>query len=454
MNTLIFQARQARYLFYSLFIGWLFFLFCLPAASTAASIQPQRFITKNGMTVLVLEQPSLPIVSVQVLVRAGSILDTQDKAGLASMTANLLEQGTRNRSAMAISESIEFIGADLSTYASKDYASLRLRILKKDLETGFEILSDMLMHPDFDPEELTRIQKQVLGSIRAEKDQPGAIARRAFQKAVFRNHPYHQAVVGNENSVPTIRREDLIQFHQQYYRPNNTIIAFAGNVTAEEVKNLIRRYFGEWPQKHLTFPSIDPVSPLQKIRVHRIDKTLTQATVILGHPGINRSHPDYYPVLVMNYILGGGFASRMMTEIRDNRGLVYSIYSHFTANAFPGDFSVSFQTQNSNIKEAVTAVLGMMNEIQKKGVSPLELSEAKAYLSGSFPLKIDTTKKAAAILASVEFHGLGLDYFENYPGEINRVTQEDVLRVAKKYLHPDHYALVVVGNQKEISLKE
>ncbi|MFQ5589079.1 MAG: M16 family metallopeptidase [Nitrospiria bacterium] len=435
-----------------LFLSLLGFLVFAPH-SDAAALRPKRFVTENGITLLVLEQPSLPIVSVQVLVRAGAVLDPKGKAGLANITASLLEEGTTKRSAVEISETLEFMGAYLAVRAAKDAVSLRLRVLKKDIETGLDVLSDILMRPRFDGEELARVRQQILGGIRAEKDQPGAIARRAFQKLVFREHPYAHAVVGNETSVPNITRKDAIDFHGRYYHPNNTIIAVAGDITKNEIKALIQGYFGKWPRAETVFPNIAPLQPLPGKEVKKIEKDLSQATVILGHPGIHRSHPDYYPVLVMNYILGGGgFASRMMTDIRDNRGLVYSIYSHFTANALPGDFSVSFQTKSRSAKEAVDGVLRMMTGIQKTGVSDTELSEAKAYLSGSFPLKIDTTKKAAAMLASVEFHGLGLDYFEDHPKAILRVTKEDVLRAAQKYLHPGRYALVVVGNQHEIAL--
>ncbi len=423
--------------------------------SEAASLQPKRFMAENGMTLLVLEQPSLPIVTIQILVRAGSSLDPKEKSGLANMTASLLEEGTQTRTAMDISESIDFIGANLTTRVSEDEMSIQLQLLKKDVETGIQLLSDMLMHPRFDDEEVERVRKQILGGIRAEKDQPGAIAQRAFQEIVFQGHPYQHAVVGNEMSVPNITRKDLLGFHQRYYHPNNMIIAVVGDLTEEETKTVVHMAFGQWPRGKVAFPRIAAVPPLSKKVLKRIEKDLSQATVILGHIGLERSDPDYYPVLVMNYILGGGgFASRMMTDIRDTRGLVYSIYSHFTANTLSGDFSVSFQTKSSSTKEAIKGILEMMTDIQNTPVSDIELSEAKAYLSGSFPLKIDTTKKVASMLSAVEFHKLGLDYFETYPKEINRVTLEDVQRVAKKYLHPDHYALVVVGNQAEIGLDE
>ncbi len=449
----------------TLFIRTRFF-FTLSAAVTvsffaanvplyAAALKPSRFVTKNGMTLLVIPQPSLPIVSVQVLVRAGAVLDPEAKAGLANMTASLLEEGTLSRSATEISEAVDFIGADFGASASKDYSTVELRVLKKDIETGFDVLSDVLMHPRFDEKEVARVQKQVLGGIQAEQDQPGAIAMRAFQEAVYRSHPYRHAVVGHETSVPNITRADLVAFHEQYYRPNNTIIAVVGDVTEASAQKIVETYFGKWRPGKTTFPKVNLLPPLENKVLKRIDKDLTQATVMLGHPGIHRANPDYYAVLVMNYILGGGgFSSRLMADIRDDRGLVYSIHSRFSTNALPGDFSVSFQTKSGSTQEAITGVLQEMVSMQKTPVTEVELSEAKAYLAGSFPLRIDTTDKVATLLTAIEFYGLGLDYFETYAKTIHGVSQADVLRAAKKYLDPAHYALVVVGKQAEIDLEK
>ncbi len=430
-----------------------FSILYFPAFLQAAPLSPKRSVTQNGITLLWLQQSSLPIVSVQVLVRAGALLDPQDKAGLANMTASLLEEGTQTRSATEMSETADFIGARLGARAGKDYTTVQLRVLKKELATGFELLSDMLVHPQFDEAEVARIQKQVLGGIRAEKDRPGAIAMRAFQAAVYGDHPYRHAVAGDEDSVPKISRADLLSFHKHYYRPNNTIIAIVGDITEPEAGKLLNDYLGNWESAPVRFPKPPPIAPLEKKIVQYIEKNLMQATVLLGHLGIQRTNPDYYPVLVMNYILGGGgFSSRMMTDIRDNRGLVYSIYSRFSSNLWPGDFRVSLQTKNSSVGEAIDGVLQEMSKIRKTPVTALELEEAKAYLAGSFPLRIDSSNKVARLLTQIEFYALGLNYFENHVKAIQAVTQEDIQRVAQRYLDPDHYSLIVVGRQSEINI--
>jgi zinc protease len=431
-----------------------FLSFSFQDEAIGAELKPIRVVTPNGMTLLIVEQHSLPIVSVEVLVRSGSLYDPSGKAGLANLTAGLLDEGTARRSAVEITDAVAVIGAGLSVRASYDYVTTGLRVLKKDVETGFDLLSDILIHPVFDASEFKRVRNIILGEIQAEKDQPHAIARQAFRQITFGRHPYYHPVKGFEESLSEIQRADLASFHHQYYRPNNAIVSIVGDVTPQEAEALVHKYFGKWEKMTVALPEIEPSKPLQSKNIIKIEKDLSQATVILGHVGIKRSNADYYAVRVMNYILGGGgFSSRLMSEIRDNQGLVYSIYSSFSGNQDPGPFSVTFQTENGNARKAIGGILLEINRIREEDVSKKELSEAKAYLVGSFPLRIDTTRKVASLLPQIEFHNLGLHYLKEYKKLINRVTVADIRRVAKKYLHPDKYALVLVGRQKEIGLE-
>lgn len=420
----------------------------------AADINPIRKIAENGIVVLIMERPSLPIVSVQVLVRAGALYEPSDQAGLANMTASLLEEGTKRRSSKEIADAVDFIGARLSARGGKDSATVSLKVVKKDVATGFSLLSDILMHPAFASKEVERVRKNILGSILSEKDNPRTVARRAFQKLIFDQHPYHLPSIGLSETVSKIPREALVNFHASYYRPNNTIISIVGDVTEKEAMDLVKTHFGAWERKNIRFPKITPAQAVASKKIELIDKDLTQATILLGKVGIARNNPDYYPVTVMNYILGGGgFSSRMLKEIRDNQGLVYSVYSYFDASIFPGPFSVSLQTKNQSANKAIEGALSEIRRIRKEAVTDQELSEAKDYLMGSFPLRLDTTSKLANILTAIEYYDLGFDYFEKYPEYIGKVTKEDVLRVAKKHLDPDRYVLVVVGKQSDAVIK-
>ena len=427
----------------------------LAATVDAAEIKPHRFVAPNGLTVLVVEQHALPIVQIQALVRTGSVQDPPEKAGLANLTAGLLDEGTATRNATQIAEQIEFVGGALEARAGHDFTTASAKVLAKDTDLGFELLADILLRPAFPEPELERVKKLILGEIIAQKDDPGAVAGKSFSQLVFNGHPYSWPVNGTEETMPAISRADVQTFHAREYLPNQTILAVVGDVTVEQARALIDTHFGSWRQGPAPERHAAPPAALDKPVVKLIDKELTQTTLLLGHLGISRTNPDYYAVSVMNYILGaGGFSSRLMDSIRDRQGLAYGVMSMFEPRAAAGHFLVSLQTRNATANRALAGVLKELHAMQTAPVSAKELSEAKSYLTGSFPMRFDTTHKLAEVLCQVEFFGLGLDYFTQYPAWIAKVTANDVLRVAKQYLHPDHYALVAVGKMDEAKLKQ
>ncbi|TLY27377.1 MAG: insulinase family protein [Nitrospirae bacterium] len=415
-------------------------------AAQAADINPVRFVTPNGMTVLVLEQHWLPIVQVHALIKAGAAQDPPEEAGLANLVASLLDEGTTTRTAKQLAEQIEFVGGTLTTKAEEDFTTASALVLKKDTELGFELLADILLHPTFPEQEVKRVRSQILGEMQSEKDDPGLVATKAFHQLVFDGHPYRWPVNGTEETVPKITQADIQNFFSHEYLPNQTILAIVGDIPVEQARALVAKQFGSW--KRGTPPSRTVAKPAQidKPVVRLIEKDLTQATIVLGHLGISRTNPDFYAVSVMNHILGaGGFSSRLMDSIRDRQGLVYGVGSHFEPNLMPGAFMVNLQTRNETANQAISGVLTELKSIRETPVTDQELADAKAYLIGSFPLRLDTTAKLAQVLSLVELYGLGLDYFSQYLRWIEKVTKEDVLRVAKQYLHPNRYALVVVG---------
>jgi zinc protease len=449
------RTRIASKWFKRLFLSGLILFFCRAVPTEAAPLSPKRLVTDNGMTVIIQEAHSLPVVNVQVIIKAGAVLDPDDKAGLANLTAELLDEGTATRSATQIADAVDFIGAGLSADGGEDYATASLRVLKKDLNTGMDLLSDILIHPSFPETELDRKRQEILGEIISEKDQPGEVADKAFNQIVFGAHPYHRPTEGTEQTLPGISRADVSQFYGQYYHPNNTIMTIVGDITESEAVDLLKAYFGAWARTPIPAVTIPPAAGLEKSVVKLIDKNLTQANIILGHLGIDRKNPDYYAVTVMNYILGGGgFSSRLMTKIRDNQGLAYSIDSHFDASAFPGSFTISLQTRNAAAQVAIDSAMVELRKIRTAPVTDRELEDAKAFLIGSFPLRIDTNAKIAGFLAQIEFYNLGLDYAERYPKLIRSITKIDVQRVAQKYLDPDHLALVVVAKQDEAKIRQ
>lgn len=426
------------------------------AAGAVFSAEPlgKRIVLENGMVLLLSEKHEIPMVTINMAIGAGSMVVPADKPGLASLTASLLRQGTTRRTANQISSEIDFIGGSLSVSGGNDFASAGLRVLKKDLRTGLDLLSDVLLNPVFDQKEIDRKIKNVLAEIQRQKEEPDSVAGEAFVKAVFGNHPYGRTNDEVAAYLPKLVRQEIIDFHSVRYSPNNTIIAVVGDVDEKEIKQLLNEYFKSWKKKEQTPQSIAQPPVGVKTTVQKIDKNITQANIAMGHLGIKRDNPDYYAVMIMNYILGGGgFSSRLMDNIRDNKGLAYDVHSGFFGRKDPGAFSVSIQTKNESANEVIAETLKEIRRIQRELVSVKELADAKAYLTGSFPLKMDTSAKIAGILTFLEIYDLGLDYPQKYPSLINSVTREEIQRVAKKYLHPDKMTIVVVANQKKAKLK-
>jgi zinc protease len=387
-------------------------------------------------------------------IKAGSTAEPEGKPGLASITASLLMQGTSKRSASRINSEIDFIGGSLSVSGGSDFASAGLRVLKKDIRTGLDLLSDVLMNPVFDQKEIDRKVKETLAEIQRQKEEPGTIAGEAFTKAVYGRHAYGRTNDDVAAYLPKLTRQDIFNFYTARYSPASMIVAVVGDVNEKEIIALLHEYFKGWKRSDQPLPASVPPPVIEKTVVHKIDKNITQANIDMGNMGISRENPDFYAVMIMNYILGGGgFSSRLMDNIRDNKGLAYDVHSAFSARKEPGAFSVSIQTKNESANEVIAETLKEIRRIQTEPVSEKELADAKAYLTGSFPLKMDTYAKIAGMLTSIELYNLGLDYPQRYLALINAVTREDIQRVARKYLHPDSLVIVVVANLEKAKLR-
>ena len=429
--------------------------FLSPAPVPGAEIVPIRSVTANGMTVLFLEQHFIPTVEIHALVKVGSAQDPADKAGLANLTASLLDEGTQARTARQFAEQIDFVGGSIEAHAAEDFTTASARVLKKDADLGFTLLADMLQHPAFHKPEVERVRTQILGEIMSDDDDPGNVAMKAFHHLIFHGHPYSWPAHGTEETLSKITLTDIQQFHAREYLPNQTILVIVGDLSQEQAMALVQTHFGSWKKGPSPPYTLKKPAPVERKMVQLIEKDLTQSTIVLGHTGISRSNPDYYAVTVMNYILGaGGFSSRLMDSIRDKQGLAYGIMSHFDTRLMPGAFFVNLQTRTDVTNQAIAGVLTEIKGIREAPVTDQELSEAKSFIIGSFPLRVDSSAKLANVLAQVEFYNLGLDYFTHYPKAIEKVTKDDVLRVAKQYLDPQHYALVVVGSIAKAKVKQ
>lgn len=430
----------------------------------AFSLEVKQRTTAAGLQVLQVERNNLPIVMLTLLVKASPLNEPADKAGVAYLTAKMLTEGTTTRSAAQISEDIEFLGASLEATTTQDFTTISLSVLKKDLDKGFELFSDILLNPAFQEDELSRRKALISGALRQREEDPAFVAGRAFIKEVFGPHAYGRLVEGSLESIGSLQRKEVLEFYTAHYCPDNALLSVVGEVTSGELNALMEKYLSTWKRScpglrsaavtnASTAPQPSALTPGANIRLVPIDRDISQANIVLGHVGIARNDPDYYAVQVMNYILGGGgFASRLMRVIRDERGLTYGIDSSFTGNKEPGQFEVEVQTKNASARAVIDEIVKQIALIRTEPVSDQELSDAKAFLTGSFPRRFETSRRIADFLAMARFYTLGDDYIQKYPEHIKSVTKEDVLRVAKKYLHPDRYVLVVVGNLKQMDL--
>jgi len=413
----------------------------------------QRTVLPNQLVLLVSEDHSLPFVTFQLLVNAGSWRDPGGEEGLAHLTARGLLLGTSRHTVNEINEELDFMGASLRASAGRDYAEMSLRVLKKDLDRGFALFVETLTRPTFPDEEIRREVEKTMAIIQSAEGQPEDVAQKEFQKVLFQGSAYAHPVNGTKESVPRLRREAVNRFYQSYYHPNNAILTIVGDISANELKTKLLPRLEAWPTGNVPGAKFE-VKFENEQKTIKIDRTITQANIILGQRGVERANPDYYTLTVMNYILGGGgFGSRLVEEIRNKRGLAYAVASFFDPGRYPGSFEILLQTKNASAREAISLALQQMERIRKEPVSEKELESAKKYLIGSFPMRLNTQAKLANFLSQVEYYGLGLDYPEKYPTLIQSATREEVLRVAQKYLHPEKYILVVVANLKEAGME-
>ena len=376
-------------------IGLLLFTLLVQVVPAQGAMVPKRSVLSNGLVLLTSEQRSLPIVSIEMLIDAGARHESAEHAGLAHLTSNLLTDGTAKHSALQISETLDFIGASLDTGCGDDLATISMTILKKDLAVGLQLLGEILTGASFPVAEIDRQKQAIMASIRAKEEDPGSVASEAFAAALFPGSAYGRPVEGTEASVKRLDRQRVQEFFQRYYRPNRTIVSVVGDVSEPEISAALNQVLRNWTKGEASKP---PMVPAQNdiARTLRINKDLTQANIILGHGGVPRGHPDYYAIQVMNYSLGGGgFSSRAMESIRNERGLAYSVYSYFGAEKSYGTFQFVMQTKNESAAEAMGLAREEIRRMRDELVSEVELSDAKDYLIGSFPLRFDTNRKVA-----------------------------------------------------------
>ncbi len=414
--------------------------------ANATTIERDTLI--NGLIILTVEAHKIPVVEMKISVHAGSVFDYQGKEGLANLVSQMLLRGTKGRSADEIVESIESVGGELSDFANEDYVGLNTKVLSRDLSRLIDLVSDCLQNPMFDSLQLRRVKNEVISQIKTEVDNPSDLSEREFRRLVFQNHPLGHLPEGLESSVAKISMSDIKKFYDNYYMPNNIFIVFVGDFQKDSLLALLNQKFGNWQRRELLEPEIE--SPIEN--GHTIGKIvkmdISQSYILLGHLGPKYGENDWYQSRVMNFILGGGGStSRISGKIREEKGLAYDARSRFNRFNTGGYFFAGVQTKKDMTNEVVQILIGEMKRI-KDTIDLAELNRAKKFYTGSFPLTYSTYHDMNNIVADIESQNLGLDYLSKFEKFIDAVTIEQAKAAAQKYLNPDRFCLVIVGDVK------
>ena len=420
----------------------------LVSEPAAAAPLAHREVLPNGIVLLVAERPAVPIVAVRVLMRAGAVYDPADRAGLANLTGAVLTRGTAKRTGPELDSAIEFVGGSLQAGAGRDGLTVSLTAQKKDMTLGLDLVSEVVLSPTLPDGEVTRKVAEIGAAIKRSDEDPGTVAARALGRLVFQGHPYGFPVEGTRESVARLTRDDVVNFYRGHARPDTTVIAVVGAVTVDEARREIMARFGSWVRPTASLPSVASATASASAREETVKRELTQTTIMFGRQAVLQTDPDYFPLAVASYVLGGGSASRLYTRVREESGLAYSVYSWFSPWRYGSSFAVSAQTRTAEAPKVVAMIREELARMGRELVGDRELALAKQYLIGSFPLRLDTSGKVADFLVAVEDRGLGLDYADRYKERIAKVTAADVQRVAVKYFPPTSFDLVIVGETK------
>ena len=405
----------------------------------------------NGITVLVYENHNSPSAVVSGYLWAGAVCEAAEQAGLAGLTARALLRGTDSRTFGQINEALESVGAQLSFSSQVHTAGFGGKALVEDLGLLLEVLADGLQHPSFPPAEIEKLKGQVLTSLQRRAYDTRRMAQLACDALLFPNHPYGRSVVGYEETVSGLTRDDLVHHYQTRYAPEGMVIAIVGAVTADAALKQVRQALAGWQAPEATPErNMPPTASLDEQR--RDSVTIagkTQSDIVLGWSGLARQDPDFMKTRLANTILGVfGMMGRLGDTVRDQQGLAYYVYSRLQAGLTAGSWSAIAGVDPAAVDRAIDGILGEAQRLREELVDDEELADCKSYLTGSLPLQLETNEGLASTILSIERFSLGYDYLQRYADLVEAVTAGDVQEMAQKYLHPEHYALAVAGPER------
>lgn len=421
----------------------------------AGSVQAtdiRKVVSDKGIVAWFVPDSSVPLLALNVVFRgAGSATDPDGKEGLAEMTSSLLDEGAGNIASADFQRRLEDIAAQMTFSAGRDHFSGRLRTLSSERDDAFDLLRLAISKPRFDQEPVERVRSQLLAALKRNAENPRRISGRTWSETVFAGHPYSRPAMGTEESLAAISAPDLKSFVGERFTRDRLVIGVVGDISEDELKSRLDSVFGDLPQTGPAF-DIPEVQPSAAGKTVVVSKPIPQSVMIVGQKGIKREDPDWYAALLVTRIFGGGgLSSRLYAEVREKRGLAYSVYAYLNPMEKSALIVGGVATQNARAGESLDVIRAEWAKLRDKGITAEELRDAKTYSNGSFPLRLGSSRGIAGLLVGMQISNLGMDYIKNRPSLINAVTLEDANRVARRLYDADRLTAVVVGQPKGIT---
>ncbi|MBI2876642.1 MAG: insulinase family protein [Candidatus Tectomicrobia bacterium] len=418
------------------------------AKAPAPSRPVKRVVLENGITLLIKENPAAPIAAISAVFLGGVRFETRENNGIGNFMASMLTKGTQTRTALEIATEVESMASSLDSFSGMNSFGVAAKFLKRSFAKGLELIADILTHPSFDEGELEKKRADILAAIKRQEDDLALSVFNLFANTLYPRHPYGMNALGTEENVRRLTRQDLLDFYRRYAVAENLVLAVVGDIDADKVIDKIARIFRSFPRAPFKPPEIPPELPSAEVRIKEVNKAKNQAHLVLGFLGTTLDSPDRYPLEVLNAILSGQ-GGRLFLELRDRQSLAYSVSSFSREGLDPGSLGVYMGTSPDKVEKALAGIQEELRKAITEPVSLEELERAKRYLVGTYEIGLQSNSSQASDMAFNERYGLGHDFHQRYPQKVFRVTAEDVLRVARKYIQPGKYTMAVIRPKED-----
>ncbi len=412
--------------------------------------KPFRTTLPNGLRVVVFEDDRVPLVSYRLSFFRGDSHDPQGLTGLTSAMTSMLNEGTDNYTSRELAEKIERLGAGLSMHAGTDFTTFSGSALSIYGDEILDLIAEALFHPIFPESELDLYKRNALENLKYQRSQPNFLANEQIARVLYGDHPY-STISPKAADFEKLDREMLVEFHAKAFQPNNAVFLAVGDVDQDILTERVEEIFGDWAETDIKLTPIPDVSSRDGRTLTLVDRPgSAQANIVLGNIAIRRDHPDYFPAIVMNQVLGAGASSRVFMNLREEKGYTYGAYTRFDMKRFAGEFEATAEVRTAVTGDSLKEFFYELNRIRDEKVTREEIADAKSYLTGVFPIRAETQEGLTGLIVNQMLYELPEDYLQTYRANVDEVTLEDVQRVANEYIHPDELAMVIVGDAKEI----